>query len=331
MPWITDLPMPEESSTVGSQRSVRLLLALLIVETGLLLYVYRPRIPYSEFALRTEIGKNYSLLIDNERLPLDVKGQQRLVIGIYGRPNDAQPLPNNRVRLHYAHEQEPMSALSQSRFRFSYDSADSLSALRTEEKLDRMRGVNEWETVKNVLHWTRSQFEPGQPHDYVTQDARTILRRLRSGSDRGFCSHYCYVLVQSLQSLGIYARYLTIQGHEVAEAWVPNLHKWVCLDPTNGAYFIDGNGRPLSAHEIQLNSENVQVLSKYPINRKAVLNGYTLLAYWLRNDLVENPVFVSDLNRYRVRLVRSVDEVKSIDVDDLFSFFPQDFYGSPLK
>lgn len=283
-----------------------------------------------EFKLRTEIGKNYSLLINDERFPIDTGGNQELLIQIFGQPGDSQPLPDNRVRIMYTRRQRYMSQLVYSRFHFTYDTPAELHSLHEREHLERFRGRSDWDTVKNVLLWTRRQFEPGNPRDYRSENALRLLDLFRSKQEQGFCAHYCYILVQSLQSLGIYARYVTIQNHETAEAWIPDLHKWVALDPFHGAYFTDSKGMPLSAYEIGRNpSAAIQVSSLK--HQQDIRSWYSLIAVWLHNDLATHPVNIYDLNRYRCRLVHSVEEVKSIDVDDLYTFFPQDLYQSPTS
>ncbi|OGR89571.1 MAG: hypothetical protein A2992_04000 [Elusimicrobia bacterium RIFCSPLOWO2_01_FULL_59_12] len=315
-----------EARKISYPAWTRILLVLLLFETALLAYVVR--LPESEIILRTEVSKNYSLLIDDERFPILSGGNQKLVIQLFGQPGNSQPLPRNRVKILHTPEQRAMAKLNASRFRFFYNTPRELRTLREREGLDALRGETDWDTVRNTLLWTRRQFEPGRPRVYRTTNALELLPALRAGKESGFCAHYCYVLVQSLQALGLYARHVTIQGHEVAEAWVPSLGKWVCLDPNHGAYFADSKGTPLSAYQIALDPLRTKVISPYKIGPD-VRTWFTLIAVWLRNDLVTHPINIYDLNRYRCRLVRDVKEVKTIDIDDLYTFFPEDLYQAP--
>ena len=136
--------------------------------------------------------------------------------------------------------------------------------------------------------------------------------------------------MQCLQALGIYARNVTIQNHEIAEAWVPSLKTWVALDPTYGAYFVNRDGKPLSAYEISLDPNHTKIVSPYKVDQD-VRQWYTLIAIWLRADLATHPINIYDLNKYRLRLVKTVAEVKTIDVDDLYTFFPEDVYQPPTS
>ena len=94
--------MPDLFKTSSTTWS-RILLGLLILETSLGVAYSVLSKPFLEFSLRTEIGKNYSLLIDDERFPINATGNQKLLIQVFGRPGDSQPLPRARVHILYPH------------------------------------------------------------------------------------------------------------------------------------------------------------------------------------------------------------------------------------
>src|SRR5881397_493401 len=89
------------------------------------------------------------------------------------------------------------------RFRFTFDSPETLAALRREERLDEIvhGASSDLERFQLLNRWVRAQFEPGRPDPYPPIDARVILRDIRRGFTGGFCAQYCYVLAQSLQAL----------------------------------------------------------------------------------------------------------------------------------
>jgi len=309
-------------------RGVQVIVLLLLGVVLVLVVSIRSR-PYSQFILKGEPARNYSLLVDDERFPISVDEGQSLKIEVLGNPANARSLPTHRIQMTFSAVHEPLARVRESRFRFYFDAPSSLRVLRSRENLDRLKKPTDWETVRSVLLWTQRQFPAGQPRSMATTRAMDFLPALRNNKEKGFCSHYCYVLVQSLQALGIPSRYVTIQGHEVAEAWIPAWKKWVALDPMNAAYFEDKRGRKQSAWEIRLDPDGTRAVSPLAIDSKALVKGYSLLAYWLRNDLGSRDVHAYDLNRWRVRLVQTTEEALTVDIDDLLTFFPEDVYFSP--
>jgi hypothetical protein len=60
----------------------------------------------------------------------------------------------------------------------------------------------------------------------------------------GHCMSYAEVMVSAANALGFKARHLVMLGfreasHEIVEAWVPSLGKWVYFDPSLSNYYYD--------------------------------------------------------------------------------------------
>jgi hypothetical protein len=90
-----------------------------------------------------------------------------------------------------------------------------------------------------------------------TEDPNEYLNQQRKGI-RSACRRFSYLLTGALLSQGVNARVVSIAAdfdrdsllvHNVVEAWVPKLNKWIVLDPTHDA-FVLVDGAMASALEI---------------------------------------------------------------------------------
>ena len=118
-----------------------------------------------------------------------------------------------------------------------------------------------------IQHWVRGQEndeqfygKPGQtPRPMVdgTEEPEKYLEQQRQGVPSA-CRRFSYILTGALLSAGINARVVSVAEsldpssllpHNLVEVWVPNLHKWIMLDPTIDA-FVLVNGTPASLLEV---------------------------------------------------------------------------------
>ncbi len=306
---------------------------LLIVLTIQIVYlVQKP--PEDMVLATTEVvpvpGKSYSLLIDDERLPIIVNPGERIQLNIIEDDGGESFSPPNRIVVKYLEGEGQGSKVVRSRFAFRYDTPVQLQELFVRENLDQLTADTQWETVLNVLGWTRDQFPPGTPGEYPSQNALTLLKIIRSGEEKGFCAQYCYILAQALQSMGFYARHVSLSNHEVDEVWLPEEGKWVCLDPLYQAYFTDDQNTPLSCYEVSAAGGNVKIVSPiFSYEDADLLKEFTQLEFWLNNDLFTHPVNLYDLGKYRVHVVSKVEDIENVPAGALFTVYPEELYEAP--
>lgn len=142
-------------------------------------------------------------------------------------------------------------------FRFEPFEAPRLAELRDREGLDAVvaGAASEWAAILRLKDWVAAQFSIGWPDPYPPWDALTILDWIRSGITGGFCGQYSMVLLQSLASFGVPARYIEVGtqenplAHFLVEAWSNDYNKWVLLDADYNLHF-ERHGIPLSALEV---------------------------------------------------------------------------------
>jgi len=218
------------------------------------------------------------------------------------------------------------------RFRFTFDTPGTLARLRQEERLDALvaGAPDDLTRCARLMRWTRAQWEPGRPDPYPPLDARIILRDIRRGFTGGFCAQYSYVLAQAMQSLGLPARYVSLAGHEVIEAWLREPARWVCFDPLYDTWYADGSGRPLSAYEVHR-----RVLADQPVvpsssrlvdAMEARRRAFARVSFWLKNDHVGSPVNFGDLERYKAYLLDDSGAASQTPSGALVTTEPADLY-----
>ncbi len=230
----------------------------------------------------------------------------------------------------------PERVVHHSRFYFSFDNKEVLKPLRKREKLDQLvaGAKTDMEVFLRLMNWVRAQWPPGRPDPYPPINALVILDKIRKRETGGFCAQYCFVLVQSLQSLGYKARYVTIKGHEVTEVWSPELLKWVMLDPLYELYISKGV-MPLSVFEIHsmtLRDEHeLEVHAKKdPGDLRAYLSRYERFAVWTKNDHISSPINFFDIERYKIYFLDDPAEQMYVPAGSLYTFFPADLYFNPI-
>lgn len=141
--------------------------------------------------------------------------------------------------------------------RYEWFSAPRLDQLRAREQLDSViaGSATEFEALLRLKDWVAAQFPHSEPDPYPPWDAMIVLDQIRAGITGGFCAQYSQVLLQSLASLGVPARYVEIGtvtnpiNHFPIEAWSNDFRKWVLLDADFNVHYAL-NGVPLSAVEV---------------------------------------------------------------------------------
>jgi hypothetical protein len=221
-------------------------------------------------------------------------------------------------------------SLEKTDLKFTYqESTDAeLIALKEKYKLAEISGTGtDFEKSKNLLKWV---------HELIDQDGNSTLPKERSAmslieyaqnNKQGLnCRGLAIILNESLLSIGIKSRYielipkdLSIDSHIVVAAYIPNLDKWVFLDPSFNAYFLDNTKTPMSVGEV----------------REALINNFPLKT----NDDIESGsvVYTNYISKNIYRLGSPVNSSVGYDSNKEKSFIllnPKDdnydFYHKPF-
>lgn len=145
--------------------------------------------------------------------------------------------------------------------------------------------------IRILSSWTAQSWEycsSAYASLYTPWDAATILAWGKAEQGQNgqrpivMCVHYAITFITACQALGIHARASAFteaingfNGHFAAEVWLPDLQKWIFVDPNIDAIFYD-NGQPLSVAEMHKFGPN---LSPYVVFGP----GYT---YQIRNPSI---------------------------------------------
>ncbi|MGI6277093.1 MAG: transglutaminase-like domain-containing protein [Brevefilum fermentans] len=120
--------------------------------------------------------------------------------------------------------------------------------------------------VHQLSTWVASSFEyrsSALASLYTPWDAETILAwgKTQKGQNGQLpivmCVHYAIVYITACQSLGIKSRPAVFtedlggfNGHFAAETWIPNLNKWIFVDPNLDAIFYQ-NDEPMTVSALK--------------------------------------------------------------------------------
>jgi hypothetical protein len=164
--------------------------------------------------------------------------------------------PSNQPRIEIVRDGQPNH--SNYNLLFEHWTEASLANLARDEKLIELVGDQQrpFEIALTLQSWTSREMRLGFPDPYPKSNAADILSAIRSGTTRGFCAQYSYVLVDVLKALGFYAvRYVEAESssgssHFAVELWSDEFQKWVLLDALYNIYYIDPAETPMSSLEV---------------------------------------------------------------------------------
>ena len=128
--------------------------------------------------------------------------------------------------------------------------------------------------ARALCQWVHFRLEHDGRQTFKSQDAFAILKAAQAGQAVQ-CVEYGLVLATAFNAVGIPARPLYLKaanvqtrrsaaGHALAEAWLPDLGKWVMVDAQSDIIPMRGS-KPLNALELQqallANADDLTVLS----------------------------------------------------------------------
>lgn len=146
---------------------------------------------------------------------------------------------------------------------FTYDSANHprLVALRERYKLDEIAGNgNEISRILNLMHWVHNNVKhDGSMAMLESKDAMSLLEEVKHGRRGLDCRGLATILNECYLSLGYKSRIVSClpkdtndrEYHVVNTVYSRRWQKWMMVDATHDAYFMDRNGVLMSIGEVR--------------------------------------------------------------------------------
>ena len=173
-----------------------------------------------------------------------------------------------RAKASVAVKDSHIETIVRSPIEFHYERQDHprMVQFREENKLDDVvaGATNDFERLVRLMDWTgacnnirRTRRERNEDGSYAWDIDKVFSLDGDKPNIYGHCMSYAEVLITAAISMGyLSARHYAVQGfrdatHEVVEVWVPDMGRWVYLDPSLTNYYYDKEtGRPLDIIEI---------------------------------------------------------------------------------
>lgn len=162
---------------------------------------------------------------------------------------------------------------------FTYQSYESIECqnLRKKYNLDSIVGIgDEFDKQIKLLEWVNHSFRHNGNKPLPTEISTDSLAI--NGQDNGLnCGGLAIILNSSYLSMGFKSRFITCLNndstfndpHSLTMVFSNHYNKWIMVDPTYCAYFIDDRGIPLSIEEIRYRLANglkVQLNDEFNLN-----------------------------------------------------------------
>ena len=180
-------------------------------------------------------------------------------------------VPRTAAPVRVAVKESAVRHIVRSPIEFHYERPDQEKLVRFREAtgLEEVvaAGKTDFERLVRLQDWVASC--PNDRHDMFPGTscpwAIDVVARLPADAPagaavkpviRGHCMSYAEVMVVAASALGLKARHMAVCGfremsHEIVEAWVPSLRKWVYFDPSLANYYVaKGTDDPLNVIEL---------------------------------------------------------------------------------
>jgi len=146
---------------------------------------------------------------------------------------------------------------------FTYDSVNHprLVSLRTRYNLDSIAGNgNEISRILNLMHWVHNTIRHnGMKPMLENKDAMSLIEECKNGRKGLDCRGLATILNECYLSLGYKSRIVSClpkdtndrEYHVVNSVYSRRWQKWMMIDPTHDAYFMDRHGVLMSIGEVR--------------------------------------------------------------------------------
>lgn len=216
---------------------------------------------------------------------------------------------------------------------FSYQSQENpnLIRIRKELKLDSIAGNgSELSQIFNLLHWADNVVEhDGSSSNPTLQNAIDLLKICKT-ENRGLnCRMLATFLNECYLAMGIKSRYVTCMPketdfedcHVINMVFSTDLNKWIWIDPTFGAYLMDGDGNLLGIEEVRekfINEEQVVLNADANWNRTYLQTKQHYLGFYMPKNLYRlTTPLISEYNAETVEKGKEISFVELIPLDAL--------------
>lgn len=181
-----------------------------------------------------------------------------LAVGLLGLPGRAQAQQENGATPPYLTTLDPVAYP----FKFSAPDTDYLTRFREMYGLDQViaQETTDLGRARALCRWVHFRLSHDGRKQFQSQDPFAILKAAMLG-EQVQCVEFGLVLAAAFNAVGIPARPLYLKsedvqtrasaaGHALAEAWLPDLGKWVMVDSQADIIPMRG-ATPLNALELQ--------------------------------------------------------------------------------
>lgn len=183
---------------------------------------------------------------------------------------------------------------------FTYDSANHprLIALRTRYKLDSIAGNgNEVSRILNVMHWVHNTVKHnGSMAMLESKDAMSLLSEVEHGRPGLDCRGLATILNECYLSLGYKSRIVSClpkdtndrEYHVVNTVYSRRWQKWMMVDATHDAYFMDKHGVLMSIGEVRqrlIQGRSIALNPEANWNKTSSTESGNYLNYYLAKNL----------------------------------------------
>ena len=187
---------------------------------------------------------------------------------------------------------------SEDHYEFKYTISNEVSAeLLDRYNLEKVAGEDtDISKIINIMNWLyNNTYHDGQYDNHIGFNVINLLQySFSNGMDKGLnCSSLSTILTSCYLSLGYKAKTVFLMplspydcdNHSVTTVFIPQINKWVLMDPTYNLFFHDDDSTMLSISELR------NILSKQEsvqINNNAGYNGSEakkseILEYYAKN------------------------------------------------